>query len=164
MSLRFRAGQLFGAPILLILGGVALLAIGCSRQPEGARCSLLNADSDCGGNLECTPASTLRDGGDGVDRCCPEAGEGTEDDRCIPRISGGGSGGSPAMGGASAGGEAGAPGSDPVSGIGDACNYDSDCLLPLVCGPSGLCQPECVKDRDCPAGEVCSEEQICEPG
>jgi hypothetical protein len=146
-------GALLGA-----LGTFALV-VGCQGQGEGERCSLLNQNHDCVGELVCTAASRLKLE-DGVDRCCPEDLTEADDDRCQPRIGGGsGTGGSTGTGGGSSGpgGEGGAQ-----AGLNDACHYRSDCVEPLVCGPTGHCQPECQDDIDCDDGLVCTSAQRCE--
>lgn len=131
---------------------------GCQKQPEGARCVQANGDLDCHEGLFCTPASELKSGADGVSRCCPEDGEPIHDDRCKR--------GAPANPGTGGGGnEGGSAGENGAGGsgvdVGQRCNYNSDCKNPLICGPSGRCQDECVQDRDCPDGRVCSEEKTC---
>ncbi len=157
-------------PLALGLGGaaVALSVTGCSRQGEGERCSLLNGNGDCRSEeLVCRAASTLRDGSDGVDRCCPTEENDFTDPACAPKEGSAGSGGQGGQGGASAdGGSAGAGattnGSGGISGLGDACQYTSQCPLELVCGPTGVCQRECLEDRDCSSGMSCSEEFRCQ--
>lgn len=149
----------------LLLSALCLASLlGCSRQKEGERCSLLNGDSDCEDDLVCTEAETLRSGEDLVDRCCPEAGEASTDSRCALRTTGtpGGSGGSSSgIGGEGGGG--GQEGDDATKGVGADCDYNSECELPLVCGPGGVCQFECNRDRDCGSNEVCAD-QTCVPG
>ncbi len=143
----------------LVLSACVLSApwlIGCQRQAEGERCSLLNMDADCRDNLVCTDASGLR-ADDGVDRCCPEVGSPISDQRCSPRRTGG-DGDGDGMGGI---GGASGDGDDTLKGFGEGCDYTSDCVLGLVCGPQGECQFECNRDRDCDAGKVCSSEQQC---
>lgn len=73
---------------LLLAGGLSVVLSACARQGEGERCSLLNGNQDCGGNLVCTPASELRGGDDGVDRCCPPEETSDTDRRCLPRVGG----------------------------------------------------------------------------
>lgn len=147
---------------LSAFGGLFLASIatpGCQRQPEGARCVQANGDLDCREGLVCTPASELKSGADGVSRCCPEDGEPITSDLCkrgVPVNPGTGGGGNE---GGSAGDSSGAGGSGV--GLGDRCNYPSDCALPLVCGPGGRCQSECLQDRDCKDGKVCSDEKTC---
>jgi hypothetical protein len=54
----------------LVLGAVAAVSAGCSRQAEGERCDYEWAgDQDCDDGLICIPCGDLisRD----VDRCCP---------------------------------------------------------------------------------------------
>ncbi len=145
------------------------LFVGCKEQSEGERCSLLNGNDDCEGSLVCTASSGLRDGSDGVDRCCPKAGEATVDQRCTVFLGSGtdpddqeGDGGSSGDGDDAAGGS-----SDGGQSLnpGDSCAFNSDCQEPLVCGPQGICQVECRTDRDCPDGQSCVGEsgaQKCE--
>jgi hypothetical protein len=150
---------------MMALASVAALTGGCSRQSEGDRCSITNGDADCNSGLVCTQASDLQSGGDGVDRCCPPAGQGFSDSRCTPRTGGGtggatGSGGGTASGGGtSLGGQGGASGN---GALGASCNYTSDCSGTLVCGPGGKCQPQCNASVDCPAARpVCNVQQQC---
>jgi hypothetical protein len=159
MSLNFRALWALALPL-----GLWALFPGCARQPEGARCSRTNGNLDCedpGTGLVCTLASELRGGDDKVDRCCPPKGEPINDDRCDPRIGGGGGGdGDGGEGGTlNEGGSGSGTGGQGGSGNpneGAICDYNSDCDEPLVCGPRGRCQFECVQDRDCAAGFVCT--------
>src|SRR5688572_19067236 len=121
---------------LLLRGGLAsgavlcALIVGCQGQQEGDRCSLLNGNNDCVGDLVCTAASSLRLD-DGVNRCCPDSGTPT-DERCLRRISTDGTGGMGGMGGNTGSGGSstgGAPSSG--GGTGDAtCRYNSDCDSP----------------------------------
>lgn len=90
--------------------------------------------------------------GDTVHRCCPEAGETSTSDRCLA-VTGGGVG-SATGGGGGGGGVSGVD--DPVT-FGEACNWDSDCVSPLVCVAGGTCNYECQRDRDCDDGEICLE-------
>jgi hypothetical protein len=138
----------------------AYSTVGCSRQGEGDRCSLLNGDRDCRDGLTCRAASTLQNSE--IDRCCPDDGD-YDEDVCAPRrISGsGGQGGDSGQGGAA--GETGAGGGtvDGPPGFGDDCNYSSQCPEELVCTLGGVCGFECLEDRDCGDGLVCSAEQHC---
>lgn len=166
VSLRsfFRRGLPWAWGAGLIWGALSLTVTGCQRQGEGERCSLLNGSADCQGEeLQCTPASNLRLGRDGVDRCCPLSGVEQTDERCDPRTGRGtGGGDNQGSGGTTPGG---APNEGPdesdLGEVGDACQYSSDCVLPLICGPQGTCQAECREDRDCPGESVCSSEQTC---
>jgi hypothetical protein len=36
------------------------------------------------------------------------------------------------------------------------CEYNSDCLAPLICAPDGRCREQCHTDRDCRDGDVCN--------
>ena len=38
-----------------------------------------------------------------------------------------------------------------------ACDRNSDCPVPLICGPRGTCLVECLSERDCRAGEICMD-------
>lgn len=95
---------------LLLAGGLTAALAACSRQGEGERCSLLNGNRDCDGGLVCTPASELRSGDDGVDRCCPVEVSSDTDRRCLPRVGGvngtGGTGPGAGQGGQGGGGGA----------------------------------------------------------
>ncbi len=157
-----RRHPLLPATILATLSLLAAGSVGgCSRQNEGERCSLLNGNLDCDEELLCIPAGQLRGGTDDVDRCCPATGESISDSRCAPRIGGSGNDDdNDAQGGAGGATD----GGGPVQGLGDACQYTSDCVLPLVCGPTGACQYECQTDRDCTGGKVCSSELTCVSG
>lgn len=128
--------------------------LGCNRQQEGERCALTNGDSDCEDDLLCTEAETLR-ANDGVDRCCPDPEESPSDARCALRTTAGdGDGDAPIAG---QGGAGGASGDDePLASMDEACQYPSDCVPPLVCGPGGKCQFECRVDIDCDDGEICT--------
>ncbi|MCH2111137.1 MAG: hypothetical protein MK135_17595 [Polyangiaceae bacterium] len=132
--------------------GSAVLLVGCTRQPEGSRCSTLNGNNDCQGSLVCTSASDLRNGEDGVDRCCPASGSLASSESCLSYI-GGGTGGGSGLGGQ--GGADASGGSSNDGNSGDQCDYNSDCTEPLVCGPQGTCQVECQTDRDCSNGKKC---------
>lgn len=160
---------------LIFLAGLMTLPVtGCSRQKEGERCDLDNADDDCdqgGEDLICTDAGKLRGGKDdgGVSRCCPEDLNDYSDSRCAPKQGGvgdgmGGMGGDTGSGGTGSGGT-GTGGGDTVGlkDEGEACNYTSDCLLNLICGPAAKCQKECREDRDCVDGKDCNETtNVCE--
>lgn len=135
----------------------ALLVSACGRQGEGERCVLANGNLDCNADLECKPSSSLRFGADGVSRCCPTTGY--NDDLCTPGKSGGSGGSSNGSGGQNAGGEGG--GAQGGGELGSACDYNSDCEVPLICGPQGRCQNECQQDRDCQSGFVCSANLVC---
>jgi hypothetical protein len=124
----------------------------CSKQGEGERCDAINAgNDDCASGLECVAAKQLHD--KQADRCCPVGGGSSSNDLCrLEEGTGGtsGAGGSSGTGG-SAGSDAGAT----------KCQYTSQCLLlGQVCGPTGVCQPECAQNRDCKTGScvdgVCS--------
>ena|SRR6478735_325644 len=150
--------SLLRGALLAALGTLAL-AVGCQGQGEGERCSLLNQNHDCLSGLVCTAASRLKQE-DGVDRCCPEDLTEAEVDSCFPRVGGGsGTGGTTGTGGDS-GGLGGEGGAD--AGVGDACDYRSDCADGLVCGPKGKCQHECQDDIDCDEGLICTSAQRCE--
>lgn len=144
---------------LLTVALLLSVVVGCGRQKEGERCALTNGDSDCVEALLCTEAETLRGGEDGVDRCCPDPDSSPSDSRCALRTStGSNTGGGPSVG---EGGAGGADGEGGPSSMGEACQYDSQCTLPLVCGPGGKCQFECNVDIDCDEGERCTVDQIC---
>lgn len=148
-----------------LLSSGALLAPGCARQNEGERCSRDNGDNDCDGDLVCRSASELKNGEDGVSRCCPEDdAETPEDDRCRLRTGVTGTGGGSGLGGQGQGGEGGSTQSDGDTDLGAACDYTSECKEPLVCGPQGRCQHECQTDRDCAEGNSCTLQRTCEPG
>ncbi len=158
MIARFRLGPFLAVGLLLSSG--SLVTFGCSRQPEGERCSLKNADLDCNGELSCTPSTNLRFGSDKVDRCCPDTG--FSDTRCTPGRSTG-TGGSSGLGGEGGGdGQGGAGGAG--NGQGETCNYNSECKLPLVCKTTcpetgscaNSCEFECNEDRDCLNGFRCT--------
>lgn len=154
------------ACLLILVGASATL--GCTRQEEGERCSQANNNEDCEGNLVCTSASDLRKGDDEVDRCCPEELSSSSSSLCAPRTnSAGGDGDETGDGGG--GGEAGDGDGDTSTpddpkGLGDACDYSSECTEPLICGPRGACQYECQTDRDCDDGETCNKERSCVAG
>jgi hypothetical protein len=135
--------------------------LGCNRQQEGERCALTNADSDCDDDLLCTEAENLRGGDDEVDRCCPDSDETPSDSRCALKTSAGDGDGDGPITGQGGGGGATSGEDDPPAGLGDACQYNSECVEPLVCGPGGQCQYECNVDRDCDGGETCSDERAC---
>ncbi|MGE0788628.1 MAG: hypothetical protein AB7S26_23355 [Sandaracinaceae bacterium] len=44
-----------------------------------------------------------------------------------------------------------------------ACDYDSECVAPLVCAMDHRCRDECVDDRDCRPGAYCDATQTCAP-
>ena len=134
--------------------------IGCSRQDEGERCARTNGNSDCEEGLICTEAASLRNEENNVDRCCPEPGTAPTDERCELRTTGGGDGDGDGDDSGVGGGGGMTSGEDPSS-LGANCNYPSDCILPLVCGPGGVCQWECNVDRDCGSGRTCTAERIC---
>ncbi len=143
-----------------------LFVPGCGQQPEGARCVLDNANRDCVTGLVCTDSKSLRNGADGVDRCCPESGATVA--ACRPGTNSGSStgGSGNATGGAGgAGGEGGTLGMGGLTGgdgeEGDVCDYSSECRLGLVCGPRGFCQLECRNELDCAEGETCSDAGRC---
>ena len=57
-------------------------------------------------------------------------------------------------------GEGEGEGADPDAGSTDAglrCERNSDCPMPLICGPHGGCMVECVTHRDCHSGELCQD-------
>ncbi len=157
---------MFIASTTVLLGALALSLTGCTRQAEGDRCSLDNGNDDCDGSLVCTASSGLRDGDDGVDRCCPKAGDGTVDQKCTIFL-GSGTEQNTGQGGSNAQTEEGDSTVEEVESVnsGDTCSFNSDCVEPLVCGPQGACQVECQSDRDCPDGQSCVGEngaQRCE--
>ena len=159
-SARFLRSSVLGLALASLTIGA--FGVACGRQLEGERCSLDNGDNDCDSseNLVCTPASSLRNGADGVPRCCPESASDASSDRCTRRSGGGSTGGSTGAGGDDgAGGEGGTDPGD--NGAGESCDYNTDCTAPLICGPSGKCQSECNGDRDCSGGRVCSDEKTC---
>ncbi|HEU5076815.1 MAG TPA: hypothetical protein VFU02_21645 [Polyangiaceae bacterium] len=134
-----------------LAGFVLLLA--CSRQGEGDRCSTENDDNDCESGLICIEARDLRGGSDEVPRCCPPDGEAISDGRCTRLIGGG----STTTGGGGQAGES----SVATNTTGGSCTHTSQCPTDLVCGPQGLCQPECLEDRDCTAPLICSSNNRC---
>jgi hypothetical protein len=137
----------------------------CSRQKEGERCSLENGDLDCDSALVCTDSSKLRKGADEVDRCCPEELGSTSNQQCaLATNSPNGSGGQGGGGANGNGGDGASTGETELEGLGDACDYTSECVEPLVCGPGGECQYECNVNRDCDSGEICNAERSCVPG
>jgi hypothetical protein len=93
--------------ILLAILGATIWA--CSRQGEGERCVLSNANADCESGLECTPADKLADTVtvNPTERCCPPDGNTWSDARCDRRTRH-----TAATGGASATGGATSSGSD----------------------------------------------------
>lgn len=155
--------QPFSLPFSIALLSQLVIG-GCSRQAEGERCSLSNGNDDCEGNLICTNATLLRQGDDEVDRCCPENLETTKVSECARRTASGNDGAEPdeGAGGAPAAGAGGAAADGDPPDLGDGCDYNSDCGVPLVCGPGGVCQYECNQDRDCPSGQLCTDERSCE--
>jgi len=135
----------------------ATMSFGCSRQAEGERCSPDNGNQDCEGDLVCTLASDLRSD-DNVDRCCPEGT--SSDSRCDLKTGGTSTGNdTDPSGGGGAGGAMSVE--EGTTGHGEACRWNSDCELPLLCAPGGTCEFECNADRDCPSGEKCSDEKSC---
>jgi hypothetical protein len=154
--------------ILALPLGMSVIAPGCARQPEGARCSRANGNLDCqngGTDLVCTVSSELRGGDDKVDRCCPPRGEAPSDPRCERRVGGNNEGGGPSEGGSSGedpDGEEG--GADPGAGLGDGCAYNSECVDGLICGPGGVCQYECRTSEDCDGEEICEDRKCVASG
>jgi hypothetical protein len=171
---------------LLVGVGSLLWAPGCGKQGEGERCDKQrNNDTDCEAGLVCTRADDLVDKSqNAADRCCPPEGETITDDRCQRSTGTGGSGGTDAGTDSSSGGQSGASGSSGTAGAAGAagsggtsgsggsggvsggggtggsgveCTYSSQCDGDQICGPTGVCQPECAGDggKDCLAGEVC---------
>ncbi len=153
---------------LIFLAGLMTLPLsGCQRQQQGERCDLDNADDDCdqGDDLVCTDSAKLREGDDKVSRCCPEDLKDSSDSRCAPKQGGTGDGdgdsglgGNGGADGSSGTGGSGMGGDDSTVGLndeGEPCNFDSDCLVNLVCGPAARCQIECKQDRDCAEGKTC---------
>jgi len=135
--------------LAVVLAGFVLL-LACSRQEEGSRCSTENDDNDCESGLICVSHELLRGGSDDVDRCCNPEGTNVNDGRCTRLIGGGTSTTSTTTTGG--GGQAGANGGTTA---GDKCTHTSQCPDGMVCGPTGLCQAECLEDRDCDDGLVC---------
>ncbi|HSC88363.1 MAG TPA: hypothetical protein VLC09_13870 [Polyangiaceae bacterium] len=146
--MKSRVGTL--ALCLTALAMAVTIVPGCNRQPEGERCSLKNGDLDCSEGLECTPSTNLRNGSDGIDRCCPASN--FTDARCTPGRSGSGGGNEGGNGGQ--GGQGGGGGADSGADIGEDCIWNSDCREPLVC-KSSTCQYDCNVDRDCADGYKC---------
>lgn len=160
--------------------GVALLTVllvsSCAKQGEGERCDRqYSGDEDCESGLVCVSASQLN--GD-ADRCCPPQDEANSDSRCdrfadTPEdddttdgaggaggaTGAGGTAGSPPSNGSTAGaaglGVSGSSGAPAGPDTATECHYTSECAAPLVCGPTGRCQPECIDTRDCAAPLVC---------
>lgn len=140
-----------------LAGFVMLLA--CSRQGEGDRCSTENDDNDCESGLICIDWRDLRGGeADRVPRCCRPDGEGVGDGRCTRLIGGSSS----TTSGTTGGGQAGESGV-ATNTTGASCTHTSQCPTPMVCGPQGTCQAECLDDRDCEAPEICRENQCVNP-
>jgi hypothetical protein len=124
-----RARRFLSFAFLTTITAASFSMIGCGRQQEGQRCVLENGDRDCADGLVCTDDTTLR-GDDLVDRCCPEAEEDITDSRCAPRTTPiDGSGGS-GLGGAGGDGSG-----EKLADVNGSCQWTSDCLAPLVCGP-----------------------------
>lgn len=102
----------------LVLGLLlSAVVLACSKQSEGERCELANADADCESGLLCTSARDLG-APDGVDRCCPP-GKSATDGACAHRVAGTGGGPGTSSGGASpmpSGGAAGNAGTSVASG------------------------------------------------
>ena len=42
-----------------------------------------------------------------------------------------------------------------------ACLHDSDCFVPLKCGPDQQCREECEKDYDCVKPQICANQGYC---
>jgi hypothetical protein len=125
--------------------------LACSRQGEGDRCSTENDDNDCESGLICVDYHDLRGGqADQVSRCCNPEGNDVGDGRCTRLIGAGTSTTSTTTTGG--GGEAGANGGTTA---GTECTHTSQCPEGMVCGPTGVCQDECLEDRDCDDGLVC---------
>jgi len=174
-------------PVLSAAVAAAWLAIalapGCGKQAEGDRCDRdRNGNDDCESEFVCTAAAELLD--DSIDRCCPPGG-GTG--KCALKVGGtggtsgdGGGGASGASGSSGASGASGASGSSGASGASGAsgssgasggtggattdaalCRYTSECPGDLVCGPGGICQPECATSEDCAPPLVCSATGSC---
>jgi hypothetical protein len=104
--------------LVIAAGLVAATMLGCPKQGEGERCSVLagrsGEDSDCDEGLVCKPGSELGLTGD---ICCPEVG-GTHP-ACLappPGTGGAGTGGTTSTGGA--GGTGGQGGSGGTGGTG----------------------------------------------
>lgn len=36
------------------------------------------------------------------------------------------------------------------------CNFNTDCVAPLVCAIDRVCRTQCAGNRDCPQGQTCS--------
>ncbi|HEY5957677.1 MAG TPA: hypothetical protein VIV60_14030, partial [Polyangiaceae bacterium] len=113
--------------LLVAILGTTIWA--CSRQGEGERCVLSNANADCESGLECTPADKLNQNnltGEEykTERCCPPDGQTWSDSRCDRKTRGtpAGSGGASATGGTSSsiGGDTSAAGSGANSSGGAA--------------------------------------------
>jgi Regulator of chromosome condensation (RCC1) repeat len=41
------------------------------------------------------------------------------------------------------------------------CTYDSDCFVPLKCGPDQQCRDECKNDYDCIKPQLCTNQHFC---
>src|SRR5690606_11588451 len=110
---------------LIFLAGLMTLPLtGCSRQQEGERCDLDNADDDCNGSLVCTDAGKLRGApADGVSRCCPDNLNHYNDSRCAPKQGRTGDGGG--MGGAGGATGSGGSSSDGTASGGDGSGGDT---------------------------------------
>lgn len=141
---------------LLTICALATLTalLGCSQQKEGERCSADNGNSDCEDDLVCAELSDVD--GTAIYLCCPEDGEPSTSARCdLGRVVGDGD----ASGLGGAGGMMSSE--DDPQGLNENCTYNSDCELPLVCVPGGVCNYECQRDVDCDDGESCSTDQVC---
>ena len=66
------------------LGLLVCLALvwGCSKQKEGERCDLANADQDCETGLVCLGETQLSIKGRGIALCCPQFAANTTVDAC----------------------------------------------------------------------------------
>lgn len=116
--MRARPFSRFFFSALLLLGGLASAAGGCSQQTEGERCDTKRGDSDdCEAGLVCTSCDRLRTLD--VDRCCPPEGSEYSDPRCAPTNPGGACVLGPIEGD---GGEGGTPGGEAASSSGAAAN------------------------------------------
>jgi hypothetical protein len=131
-SALFRTGRL----AVLTVGALLFFAAACSRQGEGERCSLDNADGDCDDGLRCValdPESTNV-------RCCPPEGAPISDSRCnATTVVTSGTGGSNASGGSTnaGAGTAGTAGSDTGANGGTAGNLSGGAGGTVTGGTAG---------------------------
>ena len=148
-------------------GSLLLLswAPGCANQSEGDRCdNQRNGSQDCEPPLVCWAASDLATGDS--DRCCPISGSPISDDRCLPATTHvNHDAGTDAVAESSGGDSEADSTSDSSDAVSEeassqSCTHSSDCPGTLVCGPTGVCQLQCINAKDCGLGETCKN-NIC---